>query len=123
MSSKKRILVVDDEPMVREVVELLLASPENWVATSGSGPEALERLAREELDLVVTDFFMPSMKGDELVRIIKERNPTLPVILITGDLQDLDGQNKAMPECDRILPKPFCMQSLPETVRALLTGA
>ena len=67
----QRILVVDDEPFVCEAVKLLLATDGHSVETAANGPEALSKYDPDKFDLVITDFAMEGMKGDELAEKIK----------------------------------------------------
>jgi CheY-like chemotaxis protein len=80
---RKRILVVDDEPLVRDSVRMVLAFDGYEVQTASGGTEALELLEHESFDLVITDFNMPGIKGDELAVKIKARWPRKPVIMLT----------------------------------------
>ncbi|MFN2476905.1 MAG: response regulator [Chthoniobacterales bacterium] len=83
---KPRVLVVDDEPMMRSVFEELLGAHNYDVITAGSGCEALDVLGRDAnaCDLMLLDFAMPFMKGDEVFRRVRAICPTLPVILAAG---------------------------------------
>src|SRR5205809_7329531 len=81
---KRRILVVDDEPFVCEAVKMMLAFDGHAVETACSGKEALALFENGKFDVVITDFAMPTMKGDELAAAIKARSPTQPVVMITA---------------------------------------
>ncbi len=85
MASPFRVLLVDDEPALLEIGQLLLerAGPFR-VATCGSGDAALDLLAREPFDAVVSDYQMPGMDGIELLSLVRERHGHLPFILFTG---------------------------------------
>src|SRR3954470_15546891 len=83
-SPKKKILVVDDEPFVCDAVKMMLAFDGHDVQTANSGREALDLFDKGKFDLVITDFSMPSMKGDELATAIKTRSPKQPVVMITA---------------------------------------
>ena len=75
----RKILVVDDEPFVCDAVKMMLNFDGHTVQTANSGQEALEMLERDKFDLVITDFAMPNMKGDELAAAIKAKlAPPLP---------------------------------------------
>ena len=75
---------MDDEPFVCEAVKLMLAFDGHRVETARSGKDALAILAKSNFDLVITDFSMPEMKGDELAATIKARFPGQPVVMITA---------------------------------------
>jgi CheY-like chemotaxis protein len=81
---RPRILVVDDEPLVCESVAMLLAHDGHEVETAGSGEEALFKQGSAQFDVVITDFAMPGMKGDQLSAALKQRAPSLPVLLLTA---------------------------------------
>lgn len=78
------ILVVDDEPLVRTVVQAILEKLGCRVAGASSGKEAREYLTGTPVDLVLTDFMMPEMSGDELILAIREDGIKTPVIVMTG---------------------------------------
>src|SRR5258706_9791557 len=69
----RRILVVDDEPFVCDAVKMMLMFDGHIVETANNGKEALDIFSTGKFDLVITDFAMPSMKGDELAAQIKAR--------------------------------------------------
>jgi len=79
-----RILVVDDEAVIREGIRRILEKEGYQVEPKSSGRVALERLQEEDFDLVITDLKMPGMGGLELLKAIRILQPNVPVILITG---------------------------------------
>ncbi len=83
-----RLLVVDDEPAIRELTSAMLAEEGYEVLTAEDGQEALELLPRFHLDLVITDLRMPRLSGFELLEIMRERYPRLPVIAVSGEFSD-----------------------------------
>jgi len=87
-SSRVRLLVVDDEPAIREVASALLASEGYDVSTAEDGMEALERLVEPLPDLVISDLKMPHMSGFELLRLVRERFPHVPVIAMSGEFSE-----------------------------------
>lgn len=78
------ILVVDDEPMLCAVLQRMLLKLKYRVVTANNGQEALQLLAQMEINLVITDLRMPKMDGWELMKRIKQAQPEIPVVLITG---------------------------------------
>jgi two-component system response regulator HydG len=78
------VLLVDDDAEIREVVEFGLGRHGIHIMTSGTATEAFARIARDELDCVVTDLAMPQMHGLELIERIVANQPDLPVIVLTG---------------------------------------
>lgn len=117
-----RVLVVDDEPLMREVIARFLRLDDHIAEVAGGGREALARLASEPpFDLVITDRAMPDLGGDELAATIKERSPGLPVLMLTG-FADLMGGVDALPTgVDLVIGKPTTLARLRVAI-ATLTG-
>ena len=117
---KKRILVVDDEPFVCEAVKMMLAFDGHEVKTANSGKEALLVLDKDTFDLVITDFAMPAMKGDELAATIKARLPKQPVVMITAYAEMLESSGDPLPGVDFLISKPFLLENLREAIAKAL---
>jgi excisionase family DNA binding protein len=83
-TSRSTILVVDDEPAIRELMVAALSSTAREVLTAGSGNEALEIVKRSDLDLVLLDLVMPVMNGVDTFRAIHALRPALPVMIVTA---------------------------------------
>jgi CheY-like chemotaxis protein len=111
-----RILVADDEPMVREVIRLYLLEDGHTVQTAEDGGDALKKFQAGAFDLVLTDRAMPELSGDQLAAEVKALRPEVPVILLTGfgDLMNAEGEKPA--GVDAIVSKPFTMASLRNAV-------
>ncbi|WP_245846110.1 hybrid sensor histidine kinase/response regulator [Longibacter salinarum] len=108
-----RVLVVDDEEMVRSIVTQLLSLKGHDVDLADSGAEALELIDANTYDIVFTDFGMPEMTGAELAQIIHQRVPGLPVILLTGYTET----DKAVKDVEAVLSKPFKLEELQATIQ------
>ena len=104
-----RILVVDDQPGVRTLLRVMLATDGHTVEEAGNGVEALEKFATDRFDLVMTDFQMPIMKGDELAVEIKRRAPAQRLLMITSYFKDTGDPRNPV---DAILQKPFTLADL-----------
>ena len=115
---RKRILLVDDQQPVREAIRLLLGLNEHKVVEASSGAEALELFRRDCFDLVITDFEMPRMKGNELATRIKQLVPAQPIIMITAYAEQLGDSNNPV---DAILTKPFQLDDLRQAMARLLS--
>ena len=115
-SAPKRILVVDDEPFVCETVKLLLAFDGHVVETATCGKEALEKFSNGKFDLVITDYSMPEMKGDELGLELKARVPDQPVVLITAYAEMLRGAESPVVGVDCVISKPFLLEDLRQAI-------
>jgi CheY-like chemotaxis protein len=113
---QKRVLVVDDEPLVCDAVKLMLEFDGHKVETACSAKEALARLAQESFDLVITDYEMPLMKGDELAAAIKARDPRQAVIMITAYAELLQASGNPLTGVDFVISKPFLLENLREAI-------
>lgn len=113
---QRRILVVDDEPFVCDAVKMMLAFDGHSVETASSGKAALDLFEKTKFDLVITDFAMPAMKGDELALAIKKRDPQQPVVMITAYAEMLQSSGTSLPGVDVIISKPFLLENLREAI-------
>ena len=102
----QRILVVDDQDIIRELIQQQLAEDGHQVQSAGSGQEALEKMSDHEFDLIVTDQSMPGMTGEELAVVAKERRPGTSVILLTGFGGAMAETHDTPPGVNLILGKP-----------------
>jgi len=120
--STGRILVVDDEDIVRTSCSRTL-SPEGYeVRLAKNGAEGLKMASEERFDLVLTDLKMPDMDGIEVLRIIKEQWPETAVIIVTG-YQTVDTAVKAIKlGAYDYIEKPFTPDALITAVREALTN-
>jgi len=82
--SRKRILVVDDEAKMRRVLEIMLEDLGHEVVAAGNGRAALERLAEQGIDLVISDLRMPELDGIALLQAMRARGDETPVIVVTA---------------------------------------
>jgi DNA-binding NtrC family response regulator len=115
-----RILMIDDEEVLREVLETLLQREGFDTLTAATGEEGVTLLDTEEADLVVLDMMLPGMNGIETMRMIRESHPTLPIIIITA-YSSIDGAIQAMKEgAYHYIPKPFKNEEVVLTVRKAL---
>ncbi|MFQ5804755.1 MAG: ATP-binding protein, partial [Candidatus Methylomirabilales bacterium] len=112
LSRRLQILVVDDEPPVREVITAYLTGDGHTVETASNGSEGLEKFLAGWFDVVVTDQGMPEMAGDQLAAAIRRVAPDAPVILLTGfgDLMIASGEMPAA--VDIIVSKPVTLAAL-----------
>ena len=120
--SKGRILVVDDEDIVRTSCSRTL-SPEGYeVSLAKNGFEGLKMASEERFDLVLTDLKMPDMDGIEVLRIIKEKWPETAVIIVTG-YQTVDTAVKAIKlGAYDYIEKPFTPDALIAAVKEALSN-
>jgi CheY-like chemotaxis protein len=116
-SLRKRILLVDDQRSVREAISLLLRLDEHTVIEAADGAAALDLFMRDQFDLVITDFEMPKMKGNELATRIKRVSPSQPMLMITAYAERLGESGNPV---DAILNKPFQLGDLRRAMAELL---
>ena len=116
----RRILVVDDNRSVREIVSGFLEFIGYEVALAGDGIEALAVFLKSSFDLVLTDLQMPAMDGLNLAGHIKERSPGTPVILLTGCDRETVGKKVKRGPVDSVIFKPFTLEDLQSTVHGAL---
>ena len=112
----RRILVVDDEPFVCDALKMMLAFDGHEVHTAANGVDALVVYAQQPFDLVITDFEMPLMKGDQLALEIKARNPHQPVVMITAHAEMLEASGNPLRGVDFILGKPFFLEDVRKAI-------
>lgn len=121
-TAPRRILVVDDEPFVCDAVRMMLAFDGHQVETAGSGKEALSLFQKGKYDVVLTDYAMPAMKGDELAVAIKAISPGQPIVLITAYAEMLKSEDNPLQGVDFIVSKPFLLENLREAIEKTTGG-
>jgi CheY-like chemotaxis protein len=114
------ILVVDDEAAMRQCIKLLLEHDGHEVTSADSGEAALAQLAQRKFDLVITDFSMPGMHGDQLVARIRQLMPNQPIIMATGFVEEYKVFGQASGGVDALLLKPFSLKELREAIEQVL---
>jgi CheY-like chemotaxis protein len=116
----RRVLVVDDERSVQDVLSELLYCMGFEVALADDGVEALAIFIENSFDLVLTDLQMPIMDGSSLAHLIKERSPNTPVVLLTGADKET-VRNRVKSGCiDSVIFKPFLFNDFQNTVQRAL---
>jgi CheY-like chemotaxis protein len=114
------ILVVDDEPLVRHAIKMLLQHAGHKVWQADSGEAALEQLAQRSFDLIITDFSMPGMHGDQLVARIRQLLPAQPIIMATAFAEEYKVFGQPGGNVDALLVKPFTLQELHAAIAHVL---
>ncbi|MBU2575237.1 MAG: response regulator [Elusimicrobia bacterium] len=116
----KRILVVDDEELVRNYVTRALLSRGYDVITAVDGASAVAIIEKEDFDLAICDLKMPDLRGEEVIRRLKVRRPLTSVIVITGSVSDISNPILPMLSVDGFLIKPFGINEVREMVEKIL---
>ena len=115
-----RILIVDDEEVLRDVLDAVLRREGFDIIAASSGEEALNVLDSEDVDLVILDVMLPGISGIDTMRAIRISNPHLPVIIITA-FSSIDGAIDAMKQgAFHYIPKPFKNEEVVLTVNKAL---
>jgi CheY-like chemotaxis protein len=113
----QHILVVDDEPMVRATLKMLLNFEGHTVELASDGSEALQKLAEQEFDIVFTDLNMPGMRGDELARRMKRENPQQVIAMVTAYPNVLSPSEKKVNPVDFFITKPFALETIAKALK------
>jgi CheY-like chemotaxis protein len=116
----RTILVADDSPTIRKIVELTFTDTDIRVEVADSGSAALDRIGALQPDLVLADVFMPEPTGYDLCRTIKSSERPVPVVLLAGTFEPFDSEMARDCGADAHLVKPFESEVLLEKVRTLL---
>ncbi len=115
----KRILLVEDDEPLRGFVRVMLELEGHQVTEASNGAEALSLFTMGEFDLVITDFEMPVMKGNEFAAGIKLLAASVPILMITGSERARGGVENPV---DALLGKPFTVDELRREVAKLLSA-
>ena len=117
--SKRHILVVDDEPLVCETVTMLLQGDGHLVESTNDVNEALALFEPGKFDLVITDFFMPIMMGDQLAQAIKAQDPDQRVLMLSAFPEKLRSRDRSLAYVDSCLSKPLELDDLRNAITSL----
>ena len=118
-----RVFLIEDDPVIREMLADALRDAGHTVATAANGWEALKDFRPAEHELVITDVLMPHVDGVDILRILRRETPRIPVVAISGSFGRGDGELlQAMMNLGAtgVLRKPFSPQQLVATVAAAL---
>jgi CheY-like chemotaxis protein len=110
--TRYQILVVDDEPTVCKAIQMMLRYYGHEVQTATDGKTALALFEGGQFDLVITDYLMPEMKGDQLVTLMKRCRPGQRIIMVTAFAEDFVVHGKSTGGVDCVVNKPFSLDEL-----------
>lgn len=120
---KKKIMVVDDDPVILETIHLNLTKRGYETVAFTNGNDALNNIAENHPDLIILDVIMPEMDGWEVLKIIKDHYPQeeLKVLLLTAKSTDRDKMiGTSILKADGYVTKPFDLQDLLQSIHELL---
>jgi CheY-like chemotaxis protein len=125
LTVKKTVVVVDDDPMMLDVLARILQRENFELVMGGGGPEIIDKLSAHDgtVDLLVTDYAMPEMQGRELAEKVRERFPSVKVLYQTGFSDMLFENQVELEDGAAFLEKPFTARGLREAARLVLFGA
>ncbi len=116
VNRKLNVLVVDDESMVRDVLQEYLSGDGHDVTAAKDGAEALERFKNGKYDLVITDRAMPEMNGDQLAEAVKKLSPGTPLIMLTGFGELMKAKDECPKGVDHLISKPLTFEAYREAL-------
>ena len=123
--SKGKVLVVDDEVNITQILEFSIGAEGYEVITAANGEEAIDKARREQPDLIILDIMMPKIDGYEACRILKA-NPltkSIPVVLLTAKGRDIDKRLGYEVGATDYIVKPFSPNKLVDRIHQLLVGS
>ncbi|MDH6369498.1 response regulator [Paenibacillus sp. VTT E-133280] len=119
----QKIMVVDDEEVLRMLIEDTLEDLENVeIHTAENGLEALSKLSTDPYDLVILDYMMPEMTGIEVLQQLdEEKKKTTAILMLTAKAQDVDRLRAVEAGARYFMPKPFSPMELLQIVEGILS--
>ena len=122
MSEKQKILIVEDEKDIRELLELNLQKAGFQTQSASDGQEALQKIKQSPPELILLDLMLPQLDGKELAKILKSREETreIPLIMLTAKTEEVDRVIGFELGADDYIPKPFSPRELVLRVQAVL---
>ena len=116
----KKILIVDDNPNMSSLLVEMLEVFQYDALRASDGQDALQKLEEDKYAMVITDMRMPKMTGLELLKAIKEKQPQMPVVIISGYSVDEEDSDFVKSKADGFLNKPFMMADIEKLLADLL---
>jgi DNA-binding NtrC family response regulator len=111
-AARKRVLVVEDDPILARIYSCALAAAGYFVDKAADGAEGYARLLATSYDVVVTDLCMPKLSGLDLLEQVRRRQPEVPVVMVTGELDEKTYESARKLGMVRFLVKPVTMHQL-----------
>jgi CheY-like chemotaxis protein len=118
----KKILIVDDEPFVCDAIKMMLEFDGHKIETAASGQAALTVFEKGKFDVVITDYAMPGMKGNELAAQIRKLDPKQPIVMITAYAEMLSANKTPLDAVDCVISKPFLLEDLRGAIAKATAG-
>ncbi|MBU0527326.1 response regulator [Candidatus Micrarchaeota archaeon] len=116
MRKRIRVLVVDDEDTLRRTTALLVKTSGHTPIEARNGLDAIKVLEKEKVDMIITDFNMPLMDGEELIIRIKKMDPSIPIAVVTAtEDRDVIPRLLSIGACT-VIKKPFSFEDIKEVI-------
>jgi len=121
-NAKKTILLIDDEPLVTDICEMMIESLGYCVLKTHSGLEGLEVFManKDKIDLIISDFNMPGMNGQEVVNTLRIMGYPVKVLLSSGGLSAVEAEQVLTNGFSGYLEKPYSMATLSDKISEIL---
>jgi DNA-binding response OmpR family regulator len=113
---RRRILVVDDDLDLNTTFALMLEFDGHEVRTAYTCEAALLMLEKLRFDLIIAEYWLPAMKGEEFAALVKQKWPDQPIIIMTANIQDFHHDDHPITGVDCFLNKPFTISQLREAM-------
>jgi len=123
MSPLRKVLVVDDDPIISKSFNRVLAGKGYLVVSAENGQEALNKIAKEQYDAVFTDIRMPGMDGIEVAEQLRAKQPWIPVVIITGYGSPENEARAEAAGVKEFLHKPLSPEMIERSVKAAVATA
>ncbi len=122
MQNKRKVLVVDDDPQIRKILERMLSVNVYEVQTASDGASALTKISENRFDLVILDIMMPGMSGIEVCREIRKTHsdPAMQVLMLSAKDSQSDRLRALEYGADDYVTKPFHVGSLARKIEYML---
>jgi two-component system alkaline phosphatase synthesis response regulator PhoP len=122
MTEKRKVLVVDDDPQIRKIIERMLLGNSYEVETASDGASALQKISENRPDLVILDIMMPGMSGIEVCREIRKvkSDPKMQVLMLSAKDSQSDRLRALEYGADDYVTKPFHVGSLGRKIEYML---
>ena len=118
-----KVLLVEDEPLVREMVRAFLERAGYGVEAVGTAEEVIDGWSDRAVDLLLTDVMLPGQTGVELATQLRQQRPDLKVLYMSGNVSDPTARESITKQDTRVLAKPFSRQMLLDAVETLTKNA
>ncbi|SDK15646.1 response regulator [Sediminibacillus albus] len=117
----KTVMIVDDQPGIRLLLEEILKSEGYRITTAENGKEALDKIEIEQPDLLMVDYKLPIMDAKALLHKLEEKGIHIPAILMSGLSEEIEGKQDQFPMVKEIFAKPFNIEDARYRVNRILS--